>query len=70
MVALKQTAYTLASILGELLRSQLFLEGSRKIGLYSGPFVFVKLKPTLSPPIVSKAKAVFSQLINPVRNNS
>jgi hypothetical protein len=67
MAALVLIAYALALILGELLRSQLFVEGSRKYGLYSGPFVFLKLKPPLSPPILSQAKAAFTQLIYPVR---
>jgi hypothetical protein len=69
MVALVLIAYTLALILGELLRSQLFPEDSRKYKLYSGPFVFLKLNPALSPPVLLQARAAFSQLIFPVRSH-
>jgi hypothetical protein len=69
MVALILIAYAVILIVGEFLRKQLFPEGSRKNKLYSGPFVFLKLKPDLSPPILSQARLTFSQLILPVRNN-
>jgi hypothetical protein len=69
MVALALIAYTLALILGEVLRSQLFPEGSRKHMIYSGPFIFLKLNPDLSPPTLSLGKTAFSQLICPVRTH-
>jgi hypothetical protein len=69
MVTLLLLAYSLALILGEVLRSQLFPEGTRKHHIYSGPFIFLKLKPELSPPILSFGRAAFSQLICPVRTN-
>jgi Transposase DDE domain len=69
MVALILIAYAIVLILGEILRKQLFPEGSRKYKLYSGPFVFLKLKPDLSPPILLQARAAFSQLFFSVRNN-
>lgn len=67
MVALLLIAYSLALILGELLRKRLFPEGSRKQSLYSGPFVFLKLKPDLSPALLSEARRAYSQLVFPVR---
>jgi hypothetical protein len=69
MVALVLIAYTLALILGELLRCHLFPEGTRKYRLYSGPFVFLKLMPALSSPVLSQARAFFSQLVFPVRTH-
>ena len=50
MLALLLIAYTISLWLGEALRSSAFSEGSRKYSLYSGLFVFLKLKPCLSPP--------------------
>jgi hypothetical protein len=50
MVALILIAYAIILMAGETLRSRLFPEGSRKYMLYSGSFVFLKLKPDLSPP--------------------
>ena len=67
MVALLQIAYTLALILGEALRSELFPPESRKHKLYSGPFIFLKLKPDLSPPILALSRSAFSQMVCPVR---
>ena len=67
MVALLLIAYTLALILGEALRSELFPEDSRKHKLYSGPFIFLKLKPDLSPPILHASHSAFSQMVCPVR---
>ena len=69
MVAMILIAYAIALILGETLREHLFPEGSRKNKLYSGVFVFLKLKPNLSPPILSLGRYAFSQLILPVRSN-
>jgi hypothetical protein len=69
IVALVLIAYTLALFLGEVLRSQLFSEGTRKYRLYSGPFVFLKLKPNLSPTVLSEARRGFSQLLFPVQTN-
>jgi len=69
MVALVLIAYTIALVLGETLRNQLFPEGSRKQKIYSGPFIFLKLKPDLSPPIRSLCHTAFSQLTLSVRTN-
>jgi hypothetical protein len=67
MVALILIAYTLALLLGEGLRSHLFPEDTRKHRLFSGPFIFLKLNPDLSPPVFSAAIIEFSYLICPVR---
>jgi hypothetical protein len=69
MVALVLIAYSIALILGERLRSELFPEGCRKNLLFSGPFIALKLKPALSPPILAHAHSSFRQLILPVRYN-
>ena len=69
MVALILIAYTISLILGETLRNQLFPEGSRKHNIYSGPFIFLKLKPDLLPPILSISRAEFSHIVCPVRTN-
>ena len=49
MLALLLIAYTISLWLGEALRASVFSEGSPKYSLYSGIFVFLKLKPCLSP---------------------
>ena len=67
MVAFLLIAYALALILGEALRSQLFPEGCRKQSMFSGPFIFLKLKPDLSPPVLSLSHSTFSQILCPVR---
>jgi Transposase DDE domain len=67
MVALLLIAYTLALILGEALRSELFPKECRKHKLYSGPFIFLKLKPELSPPILALSHSDFSKMVCPVR---
>ncbi len=69
MVALVLIAYAIALIVGETLRTLIFLEGDRKNKLYSGVFIFLKFKPNLSPPLISQARMVFSRLILPVRTN-
>ena len=69
MVALILIAYAIILVVGETLRTRLFPEGSRKYMLYSGPFVFLKLKPDLSPPLFSQAYMAFNQLVLPVRSN-
>ena len=69
MVAFLLIAYTLALILGEALRSQLFPEGCRKHKIYSGPFVFLKLHPNLSPPALLLCRSSFSQIVCPVRTH-
>jgi Transposase DDE domain len=69
MVALILIAYSIVLILGETLRSHLFPEGCRKNKLFSGPFIFLKLKPALSPPMLAHAQSAFSQLVLPVRTN-
>ncbi len=67
MVALTLLAYAVALIVGETLRARLFPDGDSKNRLFSGPFIFLKLKPDLAPPILSQARMAFSQLILPVR---
>jgi hypothetical protein len=69
MVALILIAYAVVLVVGETIRAQIFPEGCRKNKLYSGSFVFLKLKPDLSPPILSQARTAFSQLVLPVRTN-
>jgi hypothetical protein len=67
MVALLLIAYALALILGEAIRAELFPQDSRKHKLYSGPFIFLKLNPDLSPPILALSHSAFSQMVCPVR---
>jgi Transposase DDE domain len=69
MVAFLLIAYALALILGEALRNHAFPEGSRKHQMYSGPFIFLKLKLDLSPPILSLSRSTFSQIVCPVRTH-
>ena len=69
MAALILLAYAITLILGETLRQRLFPAGSRKHQIYSGPFIFLKLKPDISPPILSLASSTFSQIVCPVRTN-
>ena len=73
MVALLLIAYAIGLWLGENLRSSLFPEGTRKHKLYSGLFVFLKLKLTIPQhvflPISSQAFSSFTSLILPVRSN-
>jgi hypothetical protein len=68
MVALILIVYAIILIVGETLRTQLFPQGGRKEKLFSGPFIFLKLKPDLSPPILTQARTTFSQLVLPVRS--
>ena len=67
MVAFLQIAYAIVLILGEALRNHLFLEGSRKQPMFSGPFLFLKLKPYFSPPVLSLSRSTFFQILFPVR---
>ena len=73
MVALLLIAYAIALWLGETMRAALFPLGTRKHGLYSGLFVFLKLK--LSLPyqqylqISSQALSTFSALSLGVRTH-
>jgi len=73
MVALLLIAYAIGLWLGETLRSTLFPEGTRKHKLYSGLFVLLKLKLTISRqdflPIYSIALSSFTNLVCSVRNN-
>jgi hypothetical protein len=73
MVAWMLIAYAITLILGEKLRAQLFPETGRKHKLFSGPFVFLKLKLNLSPQefrqVSTSAKAAFRSIILPVRTN-
>jgi hypothetical protein len=55
MVALFLIAYAIALILGEALRTKLFPDKSRRHKLYSGPFIFLKLKLVLSPLLLSQS---------------
>ena len=67
MVALILIAYAIVLILGEALRAQLFPEGSRKYKLFSGPFVLLKLKPDIPPPLLAQAHSTFNLLVLSVR---
>jgi hypothetical protein len=67
MVALILIAYAIVLVLGEILRAQLFPQGCQKNKLFSRPFVFLKLKPDLSPPLLAQARSAFNQLVLPVR---
>jgi len=69
IVALILIAYAIILVMGESLRASLFPENSRKNKLFSGPFIFLKLKPDLSPPLLAQARSVFTQLVLPVRTN-
>jgi hypothetical protein len=73
MVALLLIAYAIGLWIGETLRSTLFPEGTRKHKLYSGLFVLLKIKLTLSRQeflsISLLALSSFSSLILPVRSN-
>jgi hypothetical protein len=69
MVALVLLAYTLALFLGEVFRSVRFPEDSRKHRLYSGPFIYLKLKTSFSISLRAKAKDDFLQLLYPVRTH-
>jgi len=73
MVALLLIAYAIGLWLGETLRSTLFPDGTRKHKLYSGLFVLLKLKLTISRqvflPISSLALISFTNLVCPVRSN-
>ena len=63
MVASILTAYAIILIIEETLRTQLFPEESRKNKIFSGLFVFLKLKPDLSSPLLSWARSGFTQLV-------
>jgi hypothetical protein len=71
-IAMLLIAYAISLWLGETLRAKLFPEGTRKHQLFSGLFVFLKLKPALSPPEYSRlslhALASFSSLITSCPN--
>lgn len=73
MVALLLIAYALALVLGEALRDLLFPPGSRKHRCFSGPFVFLKINYSLSPPVqaawLADALASFSSITIPVRTH-
>jgi hypothetical protein len=67
MVALLLIAYAIALVLGETMRASFFPANSSKNKLYSGLFIFIKLKLDLSPPLLSQARSAFSQFVFPVR---
>ena len=73
MVALLLIAYAIALWMGEMLRSAVFPEGTRKHKLYSGLFVLLKLKLTLPRqvflPVSSRALSTFANLVCRVRSN-
>jgi hypothetical protein len=56
-----------ALVLGEILREHLFPLKSRKHKLFLGPFLFLKLKPELAPPVLAQALSAFSLTVCPVR---
>jgi hypothetical protein len=68
MVALILIAYAVVLMIGETLRTHFFPVGCRKHKLYSGSFIFLKLKPDLSHALLSQAFSAFSQLVLPVRS--
>jgi len=72
MVALLLIAYTISLWLGEALRETIFPKDSRKQKLYSGLFLFLKLKIDLSPPdvlrAISTALSSFNSCLIPVRS--
>lgn len=71
MVSLALIAYAIGLVLGETLRSHLFPETCRKRKLYSGLFVLLKLKLSLSHPeskqIALQALQTFRSFVLPVR---
>ena len=67
MVAMILIAYSIALLLGETMRASFFPLDSPKNKLYSGAFIFIKLKLDLSPPLLSQARSEFSQFVLPVR---
>jgi hypothetical protein len=67
MVTLALIAYIIALLLGEALRSHYFPESSRKHKLYSGLFIFLKLRLDPSPPIRQEAISTLTQILCPVR---
>jgi len=73
MVALLLIAYTIALWLGETLREAIFPNNSRKQKLYSGLFIFLKLKFDLAPPdfirSLSLALSSFNASLIPVRTH-
>ena len=73
MVALLLIAYAIGLWLGETLRSTLFPEDTRKHKMYSGLFVFLKIKLPLSHhdflPISTLALTSFTSLIVNVQSN-
>ncbi len=62
-------AWVIVLVLREALRPHLFPKGCRKNKLFSGPFVFLKLKPDVSPPLLVQTHSNFNQLVMPVRTN-
>jgi hypothetical protein len=72
MIAMLLVAYVISLWLGEALRTQLFPEGNRKHKLFSGLFIFIKLKFALPPSDFSllslQALAAFRTLIIPCPN--
>ncbi len=72
IVALLLMAYTIGLWLGEVLRQTLFPQDCRKQKLYSGLFIFLKLKIDLAPPdflrSFAQALSAFASCLHPVRS--
>jgi hypothetical protein len=72
MVAWVLIAYAISLIVGETLRNQVFPEQSRKRKLFSGPFLFIKLKLNLLPNefqnSAAQALVSFRSIVFPVRS--
>jgi len=73
MLAWVLMAYAIALILGEILRAPLVPEHSCKSALFSGPFVFLKLKLNRFPQefrqAFPSARAAFRSILVPVRTH-
>ena len=73
MIALLLIAYSISLWLGETLRAAIYPENSRKHHLYSGLFVFLKIKLCISPPqhshLYLQALTTFRSFITDVRSN-
>jgi hypothetical protein len=73
MVAWMLIAYAVSSIIGETLRNYIFPKTSRKHKMFSGPFVFLKLKLNLPRQVFHKLSAsallTFQSIVIPVRTN-
>jgi len=64
---MKSDKYAIVLVVGETLHAQLFPEGGRKNKLSCGSFIFLNLRPNLSPPLLSQARSALLQFVLPVR---